>query len=432
MTSPHVLVVGGGIGGLCLAHGLRNAGIPVTVFERSHARTDWLQGYRIHINPHGSTALHSCLPADNWQAFLDSVSDGADGFAFVTEQLHDLLVLDPDFIDSGDADPARRHHGVSRIALRQALLAGLDDVVEFGRTFERYRYTGDGRVVAHFADGSSAAGDLLVGADGANSRVRTQLLPHARRVDTGVIAIAGKHALTDRAEARLSRQLTARVNTVLPAGRGFMFTAVWTGDRARTSAARARHEVLPDGFLFDDSDYTFWAYADAAARFPTADRLREMSGGDLIRLVNDRVSTWDSALRHLVSGSDPDTVNVVRVRTATPVRPWATGSVTLLGDAIHNMTPMGGIGANTALRDADLLRRQLVAVQRGERGLVPAVTEYERHMLDYGFDAVRRSLRNAKMAASANPVGRRAFRGVLRIADRVPGLKRLMFGGIGE
>ena len=64
---------------------------------------------------------------------------------------------------------------------------------------------------------------------------------------------------------------------------------------------------------------------------------------------------------------------MIRVRSATAVEPWPTGRVTLLDDAIHNMTPMGGIGANTALRDADLLRRQLIAVAAGQRELLPAL-----------------------------------------------------------
>ena len=69
-----VLVIGGGIGGLCLAHGLRAAGVEVRVYERGHTRDDWLQGYRIHLNPAGSTALHACLPAAQWAAFEAGVA----------------------------------------------------------------------------------------------------------------------------------------------------------------------------------------------------------------------------------------------------------------------------------------------------------------------------------------------------------------------
>ena len=195
MTNFSVAVIGGGIGGLALAHGLRRAGIEVEVYERTHERTDWLQGYRIHINPAGAGALHHCLPPAGWQSFLDTVSTDDGGFGFLTDQATELLGLADAEINDPSAAPPDRHYGVSRIRLREVLLDGLADVVHLGREFTGYELTGD-RVTAHFADGSTATADLLVGADGANSRVRGQLLPHAHRVDTGVVAVAGRYPLT--------------------------------------------------------------------------------------------------------------------------------------------------------------------------------------------------------------------------------------------
>jgi 2-polyprenyl-6-methoxyphenol hydroxylase-like FAD-dependent oxidoreductase len=421
--TPHVLIIGAGIGGLCLAQGLRRAGIPVTVFERNRTRVDWLQGYRIHISPHGSRALHRCLEPAAWQEFVDTVSDEADGFAFLTEQLDTLVHIDSELVNNGNTDPAEQHHGVSRITLRHVLLTGLDDVIRFDKTFERYEVTPDGRVVAYFTDGSSAVGDLLVGADGANSRVRRQLLPHAERIDTGVIAVAGKCRLTDDVRAALAPALTTRANSVIPKRQGSLFTAVWHGDRQPLAVPEG---AADGGFLFDNTtDYTFWGYADSARRFPALDAY---SGEDLQRLVLRKISTWSPHLRDLVARSDPATVNAITIRSATPVEPWPTGPVTLLGDAIHNMTPMAGIGANTALRDADLLSSELA---KGG-ALLPAVHGYERQMLDYGFAAVKASLRNARQAGSANPVARGAFRTVLRVAEAVPAIKRRMFADLGR
>ena len=71
-----VMIIGGGIGGLCLAQGLQHAGMRVTVYERTNVRTDWLQGYRIHINPAGARAPRDCLPPGNWAAFTKAVSPG--------------------------------------------------------------------------------------------------------------------------------------------------------------------------------------------------------------------------------------------------------------------------------------------------------------------------------------------------------------------
>src|SRR2546422_11454385 len=90
----HVAIIGGGTGGLCLAQALHRAGVSVAVYERSRTRTERLQGYRVHINPHGSRALHECLPPDRWQAFVDTVGTSAGAFGFVTEQLDELLLVE--------------------------------------------------------------------------------------------------------------------------------------------------------------------------------------------------------------------------------------------------------------------------------------------------------------------------------------------------
>src|SRR4029077_10837405 len=102
--------------------------------------------------------------------------------------------------------------------LRQVLLAGLDDVVRFGKTFERYEELPTGRVLAHFADGTSAVGDVLVAADGGGSRVRRQFLPHAERIDTGIVGIAGKVFLYGVNRERLAPEL--RNGMTLASGRG--------------------------------------------------------------------------------------------------------------------------------------------------------------------------------------------------------------------
>ncbi|WP_432993825.1 FAD-dependent oxidoreductase [Dactylosporangium sp. CA-233914] len=396
MTNFRVMVIGGGIGGLTLAHGLRRAGVAVEVYERTRQRSDWLQGYRIHINPHGARALHECLPPAGWRRFLDTAAAGG-GFGFLTERGTELLGLSEAEINPREGAPTDRHYAVSRILLRETLLDGLGDVVRHGRTFSQYTVSED-RVVAHFEDGGTAEADLLVGADGANSRVRAQLLPRAHRQDTGVVAIAGKHPL---AGADLPPLLAGRANIVVPRGRGSLFTAPWPGE------------------------YVLWGFSDAADRLPPD--VETLAGEALQRLVEARLDGWAPAFRRLVAGSDPGTVNAFRVRSAAVVSPWPTGRVTLLGDAIHNMTPMAGIGANTALRDAALLCRRLAE----GRPLPEAVGEYEREMLDYGFAAVRRSLRNARGSATSTRAGRAAFRSVLRLTAATPPLRRALARRLG-
>ncbi len=412
-TPPHVLVVGGGIGGLCLAHGLRRGGVPVTVVERTLARTDWLQGYRIHISPTGATALRDCLAPEAWDRFVSAVSAQPTGMTVYTERLRALTTFDA--ADHGAAGPETRHHGISRIALREALLTGIDDVVELGAEFTGYTALPDGRVRAAFADGTTRDCDLLVGADGSNSRVRRQLLPGTDRVDIGVTAIAGKHHLTPEARALLPAEVTAGATMTLPPTPGFLFTALWLGDGRRSDGPPA------DLLLDRGADYVFWAYADAAARMPAPE---ETDGVVLRAAVRERITGWAPGLDVLVAGSDPATVNAIRVRSAAPVAALPGGPVTLLGDAIHCMTPMAGIGANTALRDA----ATLAAAITGCGDLHETVARYEREMLRYGFAAVRMSLRNARMAASGSRLLRAGVRGGLRAAGAAQRITRRSSG----
>ncbi|MFD5831313.1 FAD-dependent oxidoreductase [Lentzea sp. NPDC060358] len=382
-----IAVVGGGIGGLCLAHGLRRAGVDVAVYERELSRTDRLQGYRVHINPDGAAALRECLPAAGWERFERSAGTGGNGFGFLTEQLKPLLVLEPE---------AEKHYSASRITLRQVLLDGLD--VRFGKRFERYEQ-GDG-ITLHFEDGTTAGCDVLVGADGIRSRVREQYLPHAGTEEVGVTAVAGKLFLDDH--DWIPRALLERANTIVPTSRCGMFLASHDG-LGHTDA---------DGVLFDNTrPYLMWAYA--------ANDL-DLSEG-LQQAVLRRIAQWSPDLQRIVRSTDPDTVSQWRIRSSKPIERWGSTNVTLLGDAIHAMTPMRGIGANVALRDAQLLARKLA-----ESGL-DGIRAYEAEMYDYGFAAVRDSLRAAKQFAEGSPFSRTVFRTVLRTASAVPAVKRAMF-----
>ncbi|GAA3441435.1 FAD-dependent oxidoreductase [Planomonospora venezuelensis] len=411
----HVAVIGGGIGGLCLAQGLRRAGVSVTVYERDRSAVDRSQGfYHIRISPQGARALHDCLPPRLWDAFVASTVSGGQDFAFLTEQMRELLTVKA----TAQPDPVRSHHAVSRITLREVLLSGLEDVVVFGKTFERYERAGDGKVVCHFDDGSTAVADLVVGADGGNSRVRRQYLPHAQRIDTGIITIAGKFPLTEQTKKLIPARLYEGPNNVIPPRGCGMFIAP--------------HELDENSPEWDATSYVLWAYGCARRMLPAGVDLRSCTGEDLRDVVAVMVRQWHPDLRTLVTESDPQTVALLPIRTSVPIDPWETGNITLLGDAIHSMTPMRGIGANTALRDGHLLSRCLTDAWNGEKDLLQAVEEYETAMREYGFAAVRASRRTAQQFVADSGLGRIAFKQFLRFAERFPWLKHRMFNDTGH
>ncbi|MEU8400865.1 NAD(P)/FAD-dependent oxidoreductase [Nonomuraea sp. NPDC048892] len=416
-----IAIIGGGVGGLCLAQGLLKAGLDVTVYERDRTPADRLQGYRVHIDPHGARALHDCLPAPLWQAFLDTTGRGGQDFGFLTERLRTLALIET----PAAADPADDHHSVSRITLRQVLLSGLDDVVRFGKTFERYERLSGGRVRLFFADGTNETADIVVGADGGNSRVRKQYLPHAERVDTGITTLAGKFPLTEASRKLLAPRLVEGPNSVIPPqGMGF-FTAPHD-----LGAGPVREDGIggteQEGALMDNTgSYILWVFGATSKRFPAG--LSGMTGEQLKETVASMIASWHPDLRRLVELSHPGTVSLLPIRTSIPIDPWPASTVTLLGDAIHSMTPMRGIGANTALRDARLLRTALTTGLTAGGDPVAAIARYETEMREYGFAAVRDSRRAAEQFVGDNRTARIGFKTFLRVVGHVPALKAKVF-----
>ncbi|MPZ61029.1 MAG: FAD-dependent monooxygenase [Propionibacteriales bacterium] len=299
-----VVVIGGGTGDLCLAHGLHKCGVEVEVFERSRTRAERLQGYRVHINPTGARALHECLPEPLWEAFLATTGRPGNGFGFLTEQLKTLTVVG----DNGAAAPVsapaptQAHHSVSRITLHQVLTSGLEGVVHFDKRFERYERAPNGTITCYFADGTTAEGDVLVGADGAGSVVRQQYLPHARRVDTDVVAVGGKYLLTPESKKPLPPRLYDGPNTVIPPRSCGMFIAPHEFDRRVVLADGIGGNdpgLAPDALFDNTSSYLMWAYGARRTSYP-AD-VAELDGGALRDVVSAMIASWHPALRRMVA-----------------------------------------------------------------------------------------------------------------------------------
>src|SRR6201988_2173592 len=157
-----------------------------------------------------------------------------------------------------------------------------------------------------------------------------------------------------------------------------------------------------------------------------------LSGYQLIDVLRKTMQTWHPDLRKVVELLDPESMNGGRIRTSTPVDPWQTGRITLLGDAIHSMTPYRGIGANVAIKDAARLKRALVAAHNGEHDIVVAIHDYETGMLDYGFRAVRNSLKAMHQTITDSRPSLMLSRLTLRAINALPPVKRIVAKRMGE
>jgi 2-polyprenyl-6-methoxyphenol hydroxylase-like FAD-dependent oxidoreductase len=388
MARLHVLIAGGGLSGLCLAQGLTRAGVSCAVYERDpdlRRRT----GYRITINGDGGNALQHCLAPDLYEVYLRC--------SRTTPRRAVSVVIDPQCRERTTAphlgppnDGERPHTAIDRLTLRQILGARLGDVVHCDAAVTAWERDGE-QVRVTLSDGSTAAGDVLVGADGVSSVVRQGLLPQAEVIDTGVRGL-GLFARTP---------LTPEIHDALPGILldGFVIAA---DDRGVTLAMgamdprqapeQAAAEVAPDVALDPVEPYMMLSggiVPGTAIPRPaewTADTPAQMHA-HMMKAVAD----WHPALRGLVERVDLDTLFATHFKRLEPTPAWPSTNVTVCGDAIHAMLPTFGMGGNTSLRDAAILSEQLAAVQRGTIAVADAIGGYEEAMREYVYPIMEMS-----------------------------------------
>ena len=419
MTNPFkVMIIGAGTGGLCLAQGLKADGIAVEVFERERTPADRQGGYKLTISPTGNRALRECLPQSVFQKLVQSSARASRRVSFLDERLKPLLTIDLPNTDLGSVDCARP---ISRIALREVLLQGLDDIVHFGKKFVGFDDGSEGRAIARFEDGTTATGDLLIGADGANSYVRARLLPYTRRAETGIMSVSGKIGLNEQVRAVAPRAIFCGPTLMLGPKGCFLFANAmeYADTDASTPGSRleAKSCSVPSS---DREEYIMWGFSAQREKFGPGLNGDTLGAEALKTMVLTLMKDWDPGLRWIVQNSSP--ISAFPVKTSVPVPAWETRNVTLLGDALHNMTPFRGMGANAALRDAAALRRVLVSVVRGESPLLESLASYEREMIEYGFRAVRASLDNMRLVHSEG-IRRELTKFGFRLMNLFPQLK---------
>ena len=299
VKSPlHVLIIGGGLGGLCLAQGLKKSGISVAVYERESSAQFRNQGYRISIKKEGSQALRDCLPEHLFQLCVATAIKTATRLVFLDQQLH-LQFAKP---LPHPSIPDEEGFGVNRLTLREILLAGLEGMVHFGKTCERFDQVEGGQVRASFADGTAATGDLLVGADGTHSVISALIVPDAR-IDTLHYAIYGKTPIRSDTLQWVPEILVDSFNRIAsPEGTGMSVATC----RQVESAATATAKFAPALHLTDIPGYFSWTLSLTEA-------WQDADGPTLHQHARSLVKGWHPALRRLIDEADiPATFPVPR------------------------------------------------------------------------------------------------------------------------
>ncbi|OJD31006.1 fad binding domain-containing protein [Diplodia corticola] len=366
MARPfRVIVVGGGVGGLVASHVLQKAGIDHVVLE-SKAEAAPAEGASIAIYPHGSRILEQigvldaarklCVPMD--QAIM-RWPDGS------------RLSSVPFF------DHVRDNHGYDILLFeRRDYLGMLYDTlhdqsrIRFGARVVGVEETSAG-VKAQLADGSSEAGDMVIGCDGVHSFVREAMWARANERVPGIISAAEKRSM------QVSWNCLIGVAPQIP-GAGLRDMTVVHGDR---------HSLLVLGqpkklffFVFFKLERAFhwpnwprWSEADAAA---AAAKVAEVPISESVlfgevwkkRLRGQLVSIEEGVLQH-----------------------WHWGRTVLAGDAVHKVTPNIALGGNLAMESVAVLANLVVQAVRTAPGGKPGMAEIEALFGEYQRARVARA-----------------------------------------
>ncbi|CAD6574372.1 MAG: hypothetical protein TREMPRED_001100 [Tremellales sp. Tagirdzhanova-0007] len=404
-----VLIIGAGISGLLLAQGLKKHSIPFHIYEKDEALDARPQGYRIRLNLVGLHALRDALPKDVNDEVWRTAAKFVPGLGRVDAATgRDLggpgLPPPPDLAPPSDPDPpvdilrsasskdaspavpADIHPDdpltrlamtsrlpVDRSILRAVLLAPLESHLTLSKRFDHYSITPQG-VVAHFSDGTSVTGALLVGADGYNSRVTRQLLGPAfdtiKPIDMGPRMIYGKSPLTAALERDLNTAMRNGIRVAL------ITDPAIPGPSLLIETCRYTHGPLPSSAaslspspLTMPRDYVFFTLAsrDRFANTLTSDTCSNEAAA---QIAERSVAHWDKSVRVVIEHQDRRQTSVWPMTCAPPngLPAWKTERrVTILGDAVHPMPPTGGLAGNTAMRSAAWLVRVLARDRSGQR-----------------------------------------------------------------
>ncbi len=346
MTTP-VTVVGAGLGGLVLARVLHMNGIPVTVYEAEASAAARTQGGLLDIHPwNGQPALEA---AGLIEKFRGLVLPGRESYR-VLDRAGTVLLDRPD-------DGTGERPEVSRGELRQMLLDSLPDgIVQWGRKVSGVRALGQGRHELRLTDGTTVRTSLLIGADGAWSRIRP-LLSDATTEYIGFTSVETFLFDGDTRHRATAEAVGAGFLFALAPGKGFLAHR----ERGGTLHAYVQLKKPPDWF----------------AGTNVAD------GASVSARVAAEFDGWAPKLTALIT--DSDTAPVVRPLYTLPAgHRWArVPGVTLIGDAAHLAAP-NGEGANLAMLDGAELG-QAIAAHPGDAEA--ALDEYEQAMFPRAAEA---------------------------------------------
>ncbi|MNV32490.1 6-hydroxynicotinate 3-monooxygenase precursor [compost metagenome] len=370
LENKKIAIIGGGPGGLTLANLLQQKGANVCVYERDENKHARVQGATLDL--HEESGLEALKRAGLLDAFYENYRPGAGKMRLITKNLE--IKLD-DHAEGSQREDLRPE--IDRGPLRKVLLDHLpEETVVWDSHFVSLEPENEGWRI-RFKNGTSTYADLVIAADGANSKIRSAITD-IQAIYSGITIVEG--------------------NIYNPAVN-----------------APKLYEILKGGKVFafgDDQSIILSSKGDGSMSFYTGCKVPENWVEDSGIDFSDKTSVhqwfqqefaaWDSTWQELFESDE--LWLIPRPQYHYPLdQSWnAHSNITMIGDAAHRMPPYAGEGVNMAMQDAFELCDCLTDPKFSD--LKSAIAAFEKHMCKRASKVTEMTLESTEMLHSGDPI----------------------------
>ena len=362
-----IAIVGGGPGGLTLARLLQLKGANVKVYERDVNKDVRVQGATLDL--HHESGLKALDAAGLMDAFKKNYRPGADKFCIVD---HTAKVFFDEHAEPGDSPDFYSEHfrpEIDRGPLRNILLESLQPgTVVWDSQFLSLSPEVKGWKL-EFKNGTAAFADIVIGADGANSKIRPFITP-IKAFYAGVTAVEGN--VYD------SENTTPKIHALLKGGKIFAFG----GSKSLIVSSKG------------DGSLAFYASYKTAENWISTNGIDFADKAQVFNWFKKDFPEW-TELWHELFDNDKSYFYARQIHSMPLDQTWeALPNLTMLGDAAHLMPPFAGEGVNMAMLDALELSECITSDKYAD--VQQAIAAYEKQMRTRAAEAVKASLDNTE------------------------------------